>query len=109
LLFNYSRCDIHSGVLTKPDRIVSGDELHWIKLIRNEEESLENNWFCVKQPDLTDLKNGITWSEARAKENEFFSSTSPWRELDPIYQRYLRTSNLVIRLSNILSDLIAKR
>ncbi len=72
-------------------------------------EPLENNWYCVKQPSSSDIKNGITWTEARTKENEFFSMTTPWAELDPMYQRYLRTVNLVERLSNILSDLISKR
>lgn len=97
------------GVLTKPDRIPPGDEAGWLNFIRNEREPLENNWYCVKQPSSSDIKNGITWAEARTKENEFFAMTTPWAEVDPMYQRYLRTSNLVERLSNILSDLISKR
>ncbi|KAJ6556994.1 P-loop containing nucleoside triphosphate hydrolase protein [Mycena vulgaris] len=97
------------GVLTKPDRIPRGDEENWLPLIRNEQESLENNWYCVKQPSSQDLKQGITWEEARARENDFFSLTPPWSELDPMYQKYLRTSNLIDRLSSILSDLISKR
>ncbi|KAJ6565738.1 P-loop containing nucleoside triphosphate hydrolase protein [Mycena sp. CBHHK59/15] len=97
------------GVLTKPDRIPRGDEGNWLPLIRNEQEVLENNWYCVKQPSSQDLKLGITWEEARARENDFFSLTPPWSELDPMYQKYLRTSNLVDRLSSILSDLISKR
>ncbi|KAI5889579.1 uncharacterized protein SCHCODRAFT_01173975 [Schizophyllum commune H4-8] len=32
-----------------------------------------------------------------------------WADLDPIYQKYLRTPNLIKRLSDILSDLIEKR
>ncbi|KAJ7831451.1 P-loop containing nucleoside triphosphate hydrolase protein [Mycena olivaceomarginata] len=81
------------GVLTKPDRIPRGDEENWLPLIRNEQEALENNWYC-----------------ARARgENDFFSLTAPWSELDPLYQKYLRTSNLIDRLSSILSDLISKR
>ncbi|KAJ7027364.1 P-loop containing nucleoside triphosphate hydrolase protein [Mycena alexandri] len=97
------------GVLTKPDRIPQGDEESWLPLIRNEQETLENNWYCVKQPSSQDLKQGMTWEEARAREHEFFSLTPPWSELDPMYQKYLRTSNLVDRLSSILSDLISKR
>ncbi|KAJ6598572.1 P-loop containing nucleoside triphosphate hydrolase protein [Mycena sp. CBHHK59/15] len=97
------------GVLTKPDRIPRGDEGSWLTLIRNEQEVLENNWYCVKQPSSQDLKLGITWEEARTRENDFFSLTPPWSELDPMYQKYLRTSNLVERLSSILSDLISKR
>ncbi|KAJ6529313.1 P-loop containing nucleoside triphosphate hydrolase protein [Mycena capillaripes] len=97
------------GVLTKPDRIPHGDEENWLALIRNERDALENNWYCVKQPSSQDLKQGITWSAARAREVEFFSSKSPWCELDSMHQPYLGTSNLVHRLSSILSDLISKR
>ncbi|KAK7017181.1 P-loop containing nucleoside triphosphate hydrolase protein [Favolaschia claudopus] len=97
------------GVLTKPDRIPRGDEESWLPLIRNEQEALENNWYCVKQPSSQDIKQGITWEEARARENDFFALTPPWSELDPLYQKYLRTINLVDRLSSILSDLISKR
>ncbi|KAJ7769899.1 P-loop containing nucleoside triphosphate hydrolase protein [Mycena metata] len=97
------------GVLTKPDRIPRGDEESWLPLIRNEQETLQNNWYCVKQPSSQDLKQGITWEEARAREHEFFSLTPPWSELDSTYQKYLRTSNLVDRLSSILSELISKR
>ncbi|KAF9020772.1 hypothetical protein BDZ89DRAFT_261853 [Hymenopellis radicata] len=97
------------GVLTKPDRIPSGEENAWVAFIRGEKEALENNWYCVKQPSSTDIKNGITWSEARQRENDFFSTVDPWAGLDSVYQRYLRTSNLVERLSHILSDLISKR
>ncbi|KAF8145482.1 P-loop containing nucleoside triphosphate hydrolase protein [Mycena galopus ATCC 62051] len=98
------------GVLTKPDRIPHGDEESWLSLIRNERDALENNWYCVKQPSSQDLKQGITWSAARAREIEFFSSkSSPWFELDSMYQPYLGTSNLVHRLSSILSDLISQR
>lgn len=97
------------GVLTKPDRIPSGEEDGWVSFIKGEKEALESNWYCVKQPSSTDIKKGITWSEARRHENNFFSTTSPWSGLDSIYQKYLRTSNLVERLSHILSDLISKR
>jgi hypothetical protein len=95
--------------LTKPDRISSGEEERWLRILRNETEPLDNNWYCVKQPNSKTLTTGISWAEARKQENEFFSMTSPWFELDPMYQKYLRTSNLTDRLSAILSDLISKR
>ncbi|KAF8991460.1 P-loop containing nucleoside triphosphate hydrolase protein [Cyathus striatus] len=97
------------GVLTKPDRIPVGEELRWLPFIRNEKDSLDSGWYCVKQPGSNEIKKGITWAEARAQENEFFSMTAPWSELEAIHQKYLRTSNLVDRLSSILSDLILKR
>ncbi|KAF9442902.1 hypothetical protein P691DRAFT_797792 [Macrolepiota fuliginosa MF-IS2] len=97
------------GVLTKPDRIPTGEESSWLQFIRNEKEPLENNWVCVKQPSSNDLKQNWTWEQARKKEDEFFSSTVPWNELEAMYTRYLRTGNLLERLSGVLSDLIAKR
>ena len=96
-------------MLTKPDRIPTGEETNWIPFIRNEKETLENNWYCVKQPSSSDIKTGITWSQARQREQDFFAMTPPWSELDAVYQKYLKTSNLVERLSSILSDLISKR
>jgi GTP-binding protein EngB required for normal cell division len=97
------------GVLTKPDRISPGDEDRWLNILRNQTEPLENNWYCVKQPSSISLTTGISWADARKQENEFFSMTSPWSTLDPMYQKYLRTSNLTDRLSTILSDLISRR
>jgi hypothetical protein len=98
-----------SGVLTKPDRIPPGGEEEWLKILRNETEPLDNNWYCVKQPNPKTLAAGISWAEARKQENDFFSMTSPWSTLDPFHQKYLRTSNLTDRLSTILSDLISRR
>ncbi|KAL1720013.1 P-loop containing nucleoside triphosphate hydrolase protein [Schizophyllum commune] len=97
------------GVLTKPDRIPTGEETRWLSFIKNITEPLDNNWFCVKQPSSQDLKQGLSYKQARTREDEFFSSTPPWTDLEAVYQRYLRTPNLVERLSNILSDLISKR
>jgi hypothetical protein len=98
-----------TGVLTKPDRIPSGEEQRWLSFIKNKTEPLENNWYCVKQPASSEISKGITWIEARKRENEFFSMRPPWSDMDPMYQKYLRTSNLIERLSSILSDLISKR
>ncbi|KAH8088967.1 P-loop containing nucleoside triphosphate hydrolase protein [Cristinia sonorae] len=97
------------GVLTKPDRIPIGEEENWIRFIKNDYEALENGWYSVKQPDSRALKAGISWSDAREKEREFFTLTSPWSELDFVYQRQLGTGNLTERLSDVLSELIAKR
>ncbi|KAF7341477.1 hypothetical protein MVEN_01885000 [Mycena venus] len=97
------------GVLTKPDRIPAGDEESWLPLLRHEQEFLENNWYCVKQPSSQELNAGITWEEARSRENSFFSTKAPWTALDSTYRRYLGTANLVNCLSLILSDLISKR
>lgn len=104
-----TRSMIPSGVLTKPDRIPPGDEPAWLRILRNETEPLVNNWYCVKQPSSQDVARGITYLEARRRENEWFTSTQPWSSLEPQYQKFLRTSQLTERLSLILSELIARR
>lgn len=95
--------------MTKPDRIPEGDEELWLRLIRNEEETLKHTWYAVKQPSSADLRDGISWEEARKSEDTFFSTQAPWCDLDPGSQRQLRTSNLINRLSDLLSDLIAEK
>ena len=100
---------IHTGVLTKPDRIPPGEEDRWLRFIRNESEALQNGWYCVKQPNSKLLSEGVSWMEARKQENDYFSMTAPWSSLESIYQNHLRTSNLTERLSIILSELISKR
>ncbi|TBU52257.1 P-loop containing nucleoside triphosphate hydrolase protein [Dichomitus squalens] len=97
------------GVLTKPDRIPSGEEGSWLRYIRNEDEPLEHGWFSVKQPDSRAIATGITWAEAREKEREFFATSSPWNILDLEYQNRLGTTKLVERLSDVLSDCISQR
>lgn len=101
--------EISIGVLTKPDRIPSGEENRWLRFIRGEYETLQNGWFCVKQPNSKMLFQGITWAEARTQEDGYFSMTAPWSSLESTYQNYLRTSNLTERLSIILFELISKR
>jgi hypothetical protein len=95
--------------LTKPDRIPVGEENSWLPFIRDEKEQLENNWFCVKQPSSNELKLKMDWTQARQAEDDFFSSRAPWSTLEDTYQKYLKTGNLVERLSNILFDLIEAR
>ncbi|OBZ65896.1 Interferon-induced GTP-binding protein Mx2 [Grifola frondosa] len=97
------------GVLTKPDRIPTGDEIRWLPFIKNEDEALEHGWFSVKQPDSRAIAAGITWEDARRQEHEYFSSTSPWSSLDVGLRSHLGTAQLVARLSDVLSDLIVKR
>jgi len=66
-------------------------------------------YFSVKNPDSQDIKNGITYEQARRKETEFFSTKAPWSNLDWLYQQRLGTEKLTRRLGEFLSNLIAKR
>ncbi|KAI6108833.1 P-loop containing nucleoside triphosphate hydrolase protein [Pisolithus croceorrhizus] len=97
------------GVLTKPDRIPQGEEESWIRLIRNEVEPLDNNWYCVKQPSSHDITLGINWADARSLEKRFFAAKKPWSGLDSHLHRFLGTARLTERLSAILAELIARR
>ncbi|KAI6010933.1 P-loop containing nucleoside triphosphate hydrolase protein [Pisolithus orientalis] len=97
------------GVLTKPDRIPRGEEESWIRLIRNEVEPLDNNWYCVKQPSSHEISQGINWVGARNMERDFFATTKPWSGLDSHLHQFLGTSRLTERLSAILAELIARR
>ncbi|KAI6014111.1 hypothetical protein PISMIDRAFT_109943 [Pisolithus microcarpus 441] len=97
------------GVLTKPDRIPQGEEESWIRLIRNEVEPLDNNWYCVKQPSSHDISLGINWVDARNMEKQFFATKKPWSGLDSHLRRFLGTGRLTERLSAILAESIARR
>ena len=56
-----------------------------------------------------ELKLKMSWTQARKMEEDFFSTKAPWSDLEETYQKYLKTSNLVERLTAVLSDLIATR
>jgi hypothetical protein len=66
-------------------------------------------WYCVKNPSSHALSTGITWEAARAQEGEFFAQTAPWSTLEWAERQRLGTDKLTRRLSDILSDLIARR
>ncbi|KAF8756245.1 Fungalysin metallopeptidase (M36) [Rhizoctonia solani] len=66
------------GVLTKPDRIESGEEQKWLAFVRGETEVLSKGWFCVKQPSPSELEERLSWSEARQREQDFFGTKHPW-------------------------------
>ena len=101
----------YPGVLTKPDRIPTGEEDGWIKMIQghDDDEEGEIEYFSVKNPDSQDIKNGITYEQARQKEAEFFSTRAPWSSLDWPYQQRLGTEKLTRCLGQALADLISKR
>ena len=55
------------------------------------------------------MREGITWSEARAAETEFFNESDPWSSLDDFVRSRLGTVPLTKALGESLSDLIAWR
>jgi hypothetical protein len=98
-----------AGVLTKPDRIPTGEESIWIRKIQSGGNDGGVEYYSVKNPDSQDIRNGITYGQAREKEAEFFSTKAPWSNLDLLYKRRLGTDKLTRRLGQVLSNLISKR
>lgn len=66
-------------------------------------------FFSVKNPDSQDIKNGITYEQAREKEALFFTTKAPWSGLEWLYRRRLGTEKLTQRLAQVLSNVISKR
>lgn len=91
------------------DRIERGGEDKWINLLRNKENPLPNGWFCVKQPDLPQLRSGISWEDAKAAERKFFDERSPWSLLDGGTRGRLGSAGLAEQLGKILSELVAQK
>ncbi|KAG9033665.1 hypothetical protein FRB95_014553 [Tulasnella sp. JGI-2019a] len=96
------------GVLTKVDRIESGAEEKWANLVRGTQNPLPNGWFCVKQPDLKELRADISWEDAKAAETVFFNTVPPWSQLGS-HRKRLGSSALASQLSDMLSDLVQKQ
>ena len=98
-----------AGVLTKPDRIPTGEEAIWINKIQGGGKDGGIEYYSVKNPDSQDIRNGITYERAREKEAEFFSTKEPWSRQDALNKRRLGTDKLTRRLGQVLSNLISKR
>ncbi|KAG8919403.1 hypothetical protein FRC01_001302 [Tulasnella sp. 417] len=96
------------GVLTKVDRIEFGAASKWVRILRGEDNPLLHGWYCVKQPDLVQMQEGLSWEEARAAEAEFFMTVSPWADLERAHRARLGSGKLADRLGVILSDLVSE-
>ena len=96
-------------MLTKADRIEPGAASRWIAILKNQENTLKNGWFAVKQPNPRELEEGISWEVARANEDGFFTLHEPWASLERQYRRRLGSVALAEHLSIILSDLVSKK
>jgi len=97
------------GVLTKPDRIPVGEEAIWINKIQRGGKDGGIEYYSMKNPDSQDIRNGITYEQARDNEAEFFSTRAPWSNLDWLYKRRLGTGKLTRRLGQVLTELISRR
>jgi hypothetical protein len=96
-------------VLTKPDRIPRGEEGIWINKIQRSGKNGELEYYSVKNPESEDIRNGITYEQARDAEANFFSTDPAWSNLEWLYKRRLGTDKLTRRLGQVLTDLISRR
>ena len=55
------------------------------------------------------MLSGMTWSEARAAETEFFDEADPWSSLDALVRSRLGTVPLTKALGEALLALIVRR
>ncbi|KAJ3104555.1 hypothetical protein HDU97_009067 [Phlyctochytrium planicorne] len=69
------------GVLTKPDTIEAGTHDRWLQILLGHSYTLKLGYWMVKNPSKADLDRKIGFDEARAKEETFFASHSPWSAL----------------------------
>lgn len=97
--------------MTKVDRIEqgAGAERKWLELLYNQENTLPNGWYCVKQPSPEQLRSGITRREARDNERAFFEDTPPWSLLAGDVRDRLGSAALTDHLSRMLADLVAEK
>ncbi|KAJ6579851.1 P-loop containing nucleoside triphosphate hydrolase protein [Mycena sp. CBHHK59/15] len=80
------------GVLTKPHRIPSGDEERWLPLIRNEQETLENN--CLPQIQI-ELENTIQKTRTGLQQLPKPPSSDPVGEVESLHQFMGELNNIL--------------
>ncbi|KAI0696227.1 P-loop containing nucleoside triphosphate hydrolase protein [Cerioporus squamosus] len=96
------------GVLTKPDTLPPGSTKSremWLDVIEGRRHQLKHGYFCTRQPDDDKRLSGVSTSEARAAEADFFRTTSPWST--SISQGRFGTLNLVKSISELLTRIIS--
>ena len=93
--------------MTKPDTLGAGATKArdlWLEVIEGRRFPLRHGYYCTRQPDDEERANGITTSQARAAEQEFFSKTLPWSR--SAQQNRFGTNQLISSLSKLLSQVI---
>ena len=63
----------------------------------------------TRQPDADELADGISFDQAREKEQSFFESTAPWNGLPTEFKMRLGTKNLAASLSDQLLAFIREK
>ncbi|KAL2835249.1 P-loop containing nucleoside triphosphate hydrolase protein [Aspergillus cavernicola] len=86
------------GVLTKPDRVQTGESYNqWIEILEGDKFTLGHGYYVVRNNPNPSIEHSV----ARQEEDEFFSSP-PWvTELSTYHQRF-GTRHLQTALSHLL-------
>ena len=79
----------------------------WLDVIEGRAHQLKHGYYCTKQPDEDQRARGITATQARAAEADFFLQTLPW--VRSAHQTRFGTQNLVSNLSQLLAKIISDK
>ena len=97
------------GVLTKPDRIGSGEESQWRAILEGTRYPLKLGWFMVKNPNQKELDDQISFETARLKEEAFFDNNPALKVPNHVGTHQLRqtlSKQLVELIKRILPDMM---
>ncbi|KAJ7742281.1 P-loop containing nucleoside triphosphate hydrolase protein [Mycena metata] len=99
-----------TGVLTKPDLISAGSTKSralWLDVIEGRRHKLLHGYYCTRQPDEEERAKGVTVSEARKAERDFFASTPGWSTSTD--QDRFGTDKVISTLSTLLVQIIVEK
>ncbi|RAL16383.1 putative dynamin GTPase [Aspergillus homomorphus CBS 101889] len=93
------------GVLTKPDRIQTGESYkQWVEILDGDKFKLGHGYYVIRNNPDPSIKH----TQARLEEDAFFAS-QPWATDDlSVYQEKFGTRKLQTALSSLLLDQIQK-
>ncbi len=95
------------GVLTKPDMIVHRNTWGlWRDILAKRKFNVKHGYYVTKQPNQSQLDEGMTHAEARAAETEFFASQEPWTTQLASFSNRFGTLQLQRALAEKLAHLI---
>ena len=101
---------ISLGVLTKPDLIPEGSRHDKLMEVFDEKRfALGHGYFVVKNLNQVEMGRGLTHTQARVKEHQFFSQGTPWSTEFSHYQHRFGTLNLQSFLSGKLAEEMTKK
>jgi len=76
----------------------------WFDVLEGRRHTLLHGYYCTRQLDDAERAEGISSSEARIREANFFATTTPWATSS--FRERFGTPNLVKTLSGLLVTII---